>query len=594
MKLIEEINRYVNSKEHSGALLITGKWGCGKSYQINEFKEQVPDNKLVIVISLFGIENRNDIERAIKDQLFDKLYLDNVGGKVKNIAQKSTKILSILSKRMREISTNITVGKYDLINIKKNIEKIGSDTSKELILVFDDLERSKMDIVNLLGIINDYCENKKIKVIIVADEEKLVHNSNENENDSKNSKYEEFKEKVVQSTIHVKSDYESIIFHIVASYDAMVEGYKKFLIDNITNLYQVFTESAYNNLRTVKTILIGFELVYEIYTEKFKNESNLNYLLYSYAAMMFEMKHGNFKTNKYGYSMIDKDLEKKYSFYNRYGSALGSLKKYVHTNLFDKNQFEFEVQHKYFKDKEKPEEKFLYSDFWDLDSNIINEGLPICLDLAYKGDLLLDEYVTLLNYSATLKKEGINLPCKINFHKMKSGLNILQDKFIEGKVSIYSKRTYVEDSRIEILGEDAISFNNVLEKFNDKIEGIMNKKKALDSLNTDCNFTGQYNTSIDSFDEKFRKILYESFKKSKNIVKRDISLWFSKLQFDNKYCTDDDDIKLTIENLDILKKDILRLIDEEMDDFTNLINRGFLTEIETMKDKLEESTVKVN
>ena len=98
MKLIEEINRYVNSKEHSGALLITGKWGCGKSYQINEFKEQVPDNKLVIVISLFGIENRNDIERAIKDQLFDKLYLDNVGGKVKNIAQKSTKILSILSK----------------------------------------------------------------------------------------------------------------------------------------------------------------------------------------------------------------------------------------------------------------------------------------------------------------------------------------------------------------------------------------------------------------------------------------------------------------------------------------------------------------
>lgn len=590
MDLIEEINRYVNSKEHSGVLLITGKWGCGKSYQINQFKEKVKDKKIVIVISLFGVENRNDIERVIKDKLFDELYFANVDGEVKNIARKYTKVLSIFSKRMRKLSTNITVGKYDLINIKKNIEKIGSDTTKELILVFDDFERSKMDTVNLLGLINDYCENKNIKVIIVTNEEKVIHNYNEKDNNSKNSEYEEFKEKVVQSTIHVESDYESIISNIVSLYDASIDGYKNFLESNITNLHQVFIESKYNNLRTVKTVLIGFERVYRIYNNKFKNKLILNYLLYSYAAMMFEMKYGNFKINKYGYLMSDQGLEKKYSFYNRYGSALGSLKQYVYTNSLDNNQFEFEVQHKYFKYKERPEEKFLYSDFWDLNSNIINEGLPVCLDLAYKGDLHLDEYVTLLNHSATLKDMGMNLPCKIDFHKMKSGLNILQDKFIEGKVSIYSKRTYVEDNRIKILGEDAISFNRALEKLNDKISGIMNKKKALDSLNTDCNFAGQYNVSVDSFDEKFREILYGSFKKAENIVKRDISLWFSKLQFDNRYCTDDADIKLTIKNLDILKEDMQQLINEETDDFTNLINRGFLTEIETMKNKLEEST----
>ena len=35
--------------------------------------------------------------------------------------------------------------------------------SKTLVLVFDDFERSKQDKTILLGTINNYCENKKIK-----------------------------------------------------------------------------------------------------------------------------------------------------------------------------------------------------------------------------------------------------------------------------------------------------------------------------------------------------------------------------------------------------------------------------------------------
>ena len=42
MNIKNEIVEFINSDESNGALLITGNWGCGKSYLakniINEFK----------------------------------------------------------------------------------------------------------------------------------------------------------------------------------------------------------------------------------------------------------------------------------------------------------------------------------------------------------------------------------------------------------------------------------------------------------------------------------------------------------------------------------------------------------------------------
>lgn len=44
---------------------------------------------------------------------------------------------------------------------------------KKVILVFDDLERSNISSTDLLGCINDYCENQSFNTIIIANEEKI-------------------------------------------------------------------------------------------------------------------------------------------------------------------------------------------------------------------------------------------------------------------------------------------------------------------------------------------------------------------------------------------------------------------------------------
>lgn len=72
----------------------------------------------------------------------------------------------------------------------------------------------------------------------------------------------------------------------------------------------MFEESTYSNLRTLKSILIGFERIYKSFKKYCPDNSILNCLLYTYAVMMFEMKYGNFNKNKYGYLTINSGFEK--------------------------------------------------------------------------------------------------------------------------------------------------------------------------------------------------------------------------------------------------------------------------------------------
>lgn len=67
MKTIDELMYYCEEPEPVGAVLLTGEWGCGKTYLIDkELKEALKDKAHVIRISLFGITTIEGILMAIK------------------------------------------------------------------------------------------------------------------------------------------------------------------------------------------------------------------------------------------------------------------------------------------------------------------------------------------------------------------------------------------------------------------------------------------------------------------------------------------------------------------------------------------------
>lgn len=62
---------------NSGALLITGNWGCGKTYYMKEtvlpaIKKNLDRN--IVIVSLFGLNSLNEIPER-----FFYAYLDTVG-----------------------------------------------------------------------------------------------------------------------------------------------------------------------------------------------------------------------------------------------------------------------------------------------------------------------------------------------------------------------------------------------------------------------------------------------------------------------------------------------------------------------------------
>ena len=78
MKTIEEIENYIEEQDQNGALLVTGKWGSGKTYLIRQIEKklnQEPKN-LMAVVSLFGIEDTNTLSKKVKEAVAYAKELD--------------------------------------------------------------------------------------------------------------------------------------------------------------------------------------------------------------------------------------------------------------------------------------------------------------------------------------------------------------------------------------------------------------------------------------------------------------------------------------------------------------------------------------
>ena len=189
MDIREEILTFINRKEETGALLITGKWGSGKSYYIKDLAKELNDNKkeYLCVVSLFGIDSVASLIKAVKEYyleanstVFTKTAskIGKIVGKTVDsglkVAEAATGGNVAVSAAQKGFSSVLSLGLLDFISVKNYIGR--GKSKRKFVLVFDDLERCKINMIDLLGAINEYCENRNIKTIILADENKILEN----------------------------------------------------------------------------------------------------------------------------------------------------------------------------------------------------------------------------------------------------------------------------------------------------------------------------------------------------------------------------------------------------------------------------------
>lgn len=586
MDVRNEILDYINQKELTGALLLTGQWGCGKSYLIKEIAKELNESKkaAVAVISLFGLDSVAAINKRVKDEYLN-FKLGSVGKTVKKLSKVLTKtakdgmaVASIaaegnpgLAAASQGLSAVMSYDVFSFIEVKNTIGKEEKD--RRFVIVFDDLERSNIGEKDLLGTLNEYVENKFIKVIIVADEDKI------NGEDYKN-----YKEKLISRTIRLKADYERIIDSIINNYHQSSAGYKRFLKENTDLLKQVFAESNSDNIRTIKCIIADFERFYNVWEESGIDNTNMKWALYTFAAEVFLYRDPPQSTDESlkkedAFSFMNQE-KKKFPSSGRNSSSFTSFRNWIREGQWEKDFFLSELKRRYCKEERTPFERFIGYGFWDLQQNDIKEGLPEALKRAYNGELSSDDLLILLEKIHFLNVYKIDLPCNVDYQKLEEGFDKRIEKIKNGTIKMQENHRFAEEKNID---PEAISLNNKIKRSSDIIYAWILREKLIHFLNGD--------PSVSRFDikgggiERFDDELFETFTKryshADNTDKREYAVMLLDMNFcDSIYSTEEDILFSKSKFEELLKW----LNDQEStDEITKLINKSFADAIKNLR-----------
>lgn len=310
MQNLKEVVEYYLKSNSNYALMITGDWGIGKTYYFkNILSEQIKqtstynnENKKYrpIIVSLFGLKSIKEIQSEIFLCLYpflknNKLKLGASIGKAVAKGILHLKGVGEYAKYVDEINVNTT----ELINFE------------EIVLCFDDLERISVNLKleELIGYINSLVENENVKVVIIANEDKIEADN-----------YHILKEKVIGNSIE-------FIANIFESFDSLIEikftgfiTYQNFLKENKNFIIEIFTKKS-NNIRILSYCLSYFQNIFSEIKNNLNSENILRnkedeiykILLRFSIAISIEYKQGKISFNNR--EKLDDGLNTNFDFF---------------------------------------------------------------------------------------------------------------------------------------------------------------------------------------------------------------------------------------------------------------------------------------
>ena len=445
MDTLQELINYCKEPEPVGALLLTGEWGCGKTYLVEQsLKEELKNSHIFVRISLFGINSVEIFHERVKQQWilscekfwgifeFNKKATDQGI----NLIEKGTTML--LPDSLKSIpQTLLSINVSDFISIKNKIGK--GSKEKFVILVFDDLERSKLSSTELLGCINEYCENQKFHVIVIANEDRIVNktpvsrdaNKTTDITDNNLLSYSEIKEKVISRTIHYDPDYPKIIESIITNRNWGSEEYNQYLKDKKSLIQNLFHTENYendyfnserkpNNLRILKSAIQDFGRIFI----RFKQSGVVRIDKYFIAFIVYSLiyKNGYLKVEPGKEFEFERKIITNYPGFNPF-FLLNSCRKWIRDGDWNEDLFEYELQSVMEKDKDNDPEYIIRNfSILILEDEMLAKLFSGLLDDCYSGNLTLHRYIVFLNNAVILRECESPLYYEINWDLVRKGV----------------------------------------------------------------------------------------------------------------------------------------------------------------------------
>ena len=480
-----------------------------------------------IYMSLYGISNLEDISKKIfieTTQLMDKnlrKYMD---------ANEQTTIPEYAK-------TGIDMANF--FGVTQSGDKIDYAeffSTDDKVLCFDDLERANVDVIDILGYINNFVEHDHIKTIIICNEKELstkLKSSNlemktfiatylldkqdelnktdkpivekirqkiENVFDKAND-YERIKEKLIGETFEYAPKFDYIINGILMRYENNTDLIR-FLRENTRLIISTFERSGTRNLRILKHALNDFKKIYEMVNKSYPNTSHrvIQTMLIFTIAISFEIKAGkitkdkfiNIKDNEEYKSILvssrilmdnrqfyikEFDSNYYYNFKSEY-RFFKFIEYYVRTRIFDMRIFKdnMETIRNTVDTENLPAYKrLLTEEYWKISDDEFDKVISDIIEDVKQGNLKLIDNVKIYAYfSYFSKKNLIDYDLKTIKNVFFNGMNLASLK------SEYCPNVDEELGKIAI-DEVAEDMDDILKHFNtlnEQLHDKMIKEKA--------------------------------------------------------------------------------------------------------------------
>lgn len=223
--LNQYIFHYLTKDRTQSAIMLTGGWGTGKShYILNQLipflaKEENGKHKC-IVVSLYGMKDTLDISRSI--------YMECRVKFLKGASEGSTTSVFVGKSIIKGVTSffgiDLSKSEGEMRELYESIDLSGK------LIILEDLERSGIDILEVLGYVNNLVEQDGVKVLLVANEEEIIQKEpktkiNEKKKEEtyyvyteQTEQYLRSKEKTVSDTIQFEEDFSQAIQEIIRSF----------------------------------------------------------------------------------------------------------------------------------------------------------------------------------------------------------------------------------------------------------------------------------------------------------------------------------------------------------------------------------------
>lgn len=587
--LVESILDYIRSEYTDYAIMINGEWGSGKTYfWNNKIKPKIDGMQFngkkysTIYMSLYGISNLEEISK--------KIFIETTQLMDKNV------------KKHKELSEKHSIPEYAKTGINMatsfganaNGEKINYGnffTTDDKVLCFDDLERANVDVIDILGYINNFVEHDHIKTIIICNEKELATKLKNNNLEMKTfiatyildkegklsnedkpmveriqdkieyvfdkaNDYERIKEKLIGETFEYRPEFNYIINGILMRYENDKELIR-FLRENTPYIINTFNKSGTKNLRILKHSLNDFKKIYEMVNRYYPN---INYrvlqtMLIFTIAISFEIKAGKITKDKFVHIQSNEEYKETvisskvftdnrqfyikefdnnyyYNFKAEY-RFFKFIEMYVRTRIFDTKKFKEDMEdviNTVDTEKLPGYKRLLTEEFWKISDDQFPEVITEVIEEVKKGEINLIDTTKLFVYFTYFVQRGL-IDYKTSTIKtiFFNGMNL---------ASLHSE--YIEDADKE-LNNLALSEENI------DIEEILKHFYALNNTLKDKMYTEKANDVLKAIPMKM-EVFYEKF--DEECMKIPILKYYDPYQlFQRILCASNEDIMIIKEKL---------------------------------------------